>query len=135
MVTNRPSKLDEAELQRAAPQPFTAEERLLAAAVLTAPIAWALHLALSYGLSYPAERWQSKAVLFAVSLVGALASLVSVVLGQRCLHRARPSAISADQPRERNRFMGTGACVVGVFFLIVIVAQTVPTLMLPLGGE
>jgi hypothetical protein len=135
MVSNHPSKLDVGELQQAAPRPVTAEERLLAAAVLTAPISWALHLVLSYGLSYPAVRWQSKAVLFAVSLVGAMASLVSVWLGRRCLSRATSVATTPGQARERSRFLGTAACLAGAFFLVVIVAQTVPTLLLPLGGE
>ncbi|HYP87722.1 MAG TPA: hypothetical protein VEQ59_06205 [Polyangiaceae bacterium] len=123
--------MSEPELRRAAPQELTAEEVRLGGAVLIAPIAWALHLVLSYGLIYPAERWQSKAVLFVVSLLGGLAALVSLLLGYRKLKRANREG--PDATRERSRFLGTCACGLGIFFLLAIVAQTVPSILLPLG--
>lgn len=135
MVSNKPSKLDEAELRRAAPQPVLAEEVWLGASVLAAPMAWSLHLVLNYGLIYPAERWQSKAALYAVSLLGALAALLSVLLGRRSLLRARRGAGGQDAQHERSRFLAICACAVGVFFLLAIIAQTVPAVMLPLGVQ
>ena len=131
MVSNQPSRLSEPELRRAAPQALTGEEVLLGGAVLIAPIAWALHLVLSYGLIYPAERWQSKLVLYGASVLGASASLISVLLGSRKLRRAQRDGTEAE--RERSRFLGACACGLGIFFVLAILAQTAPSIMLPLG--
>jgi hypothetical protein len=135
MVSNKPSKLDERELREAAPHPVLAEELWLGASALTAPMAWALHLVLNYGMIYPAERWQSKAVLYGVSLVGVLAALVSLLLGRRRLHRAQRAHDGEETQRERSLFLAICACAVGVFFLLAIIAQTVPAVMLPLGVQ
>lgn len=135
MVSNKPSQLDESELRQAAPQPIAAEEVWLGASVLTAPMAWALHLVLNYGLTYPAEQWQSKAALHTVSLVGVLGALASLLLGLRSWRRAQHGGDGQDAKRERSRFLAVCACAVGVFFLLAIVAQTVPQVLLPLGVQ
>ena len=131
-MSNNPSKLSEPEHRKAQPAPFTKDEVWLGLAVLTAPVAWALHLTLTYGMTYPAERWQNKAVLHVISLGGALAALTSLLLGWRALRSARHGRDDAER-RERSGFLSLCACGVGIFFLIAILAQEIPATMLPLG--
>lgn len=133
MVKHRPSHLDEQELRQAAPAPLSLEETLLSFGLLAAPVAWALHLAVSYGLVSPAERWQSKAPLHFVSLFAVVLASFSVVVGLWGLRRAR-SAAGDPALRDRTRFMATCACLAGGFFLLAIVAQSVPVFMLALGS-
>lgn len=131
-MNREPSRLSEPELQKAAPHPLTGDELMVGGALLSAPIGWALHLALSYGLLYPAERWHAKAALYAVSVLLALPALGSLLLGSRCLRRSRADASVAPLHAERTRFIGLCACGAGVFFLLAIIAATLPVVLLPL---
>lgn len=123
----------EAELRQAAPRPFVRENLLLGLGLLLAPVAWAVHFALSYGLVYPAERWQSKAALHWVALLAALLCLSSVGLGWRGLRHSHLGGAMNAAERERSRFLSAGACVAGIFFLLAVAAQCVPAFMLELG--
>jgi hypothetical protein len=124
--------LDEKELREAAPAPLSLDETLLGAGLVTAPIAWALHLTLSYGLVYPAEPWQTKAPFHLTSLLAVVLALFSVVVGAWGLRRARLAAASDPTLSERTRFLATCACLAGAFFLLAIAAQCLPVFMLPL---
>jgi len=132
MVEHRPSRLDQGELRRAAPAPLTLEETLLGAGLVSAPIAWALHLVLSYGFVYPAERWGSKAPFHLTSLLAILLASFSVVVGAWGLRRARSGASVDPALSERTRFLARCACLAGGFFLLAIVAQSLPAFLLPL---
>jgi hypothetical protein len=135
MANHRPSRLSEPELRQAAPHPLALEDVLLCASVLLAPLAWALHFAISYGLVYPAERWQSKAPLHWLALAAALACLGSIVLGWRGLQRSQRGPMLDNAQRERTRFLATCGCLAGCFFLLAVAAQSVPALLLPLRGH
>lgn len=134
-MSEKPERLSEAELQQAAPHPLAPEEAWLPIALLAAPVAWSVHLALSYGLVYPAERWQSKALLHVVGLASALCSLSSVALGWRGLRRSRLGGMLDRAQRERARFLCSCACVLGLFFLLATLAQSIPVFMLTLGAR
>jgi hypothetical protein len=108
---------------------------LLGAGVLLAPIGWSVHFALSYGLVYPAFDWQSKASLHAVSVVAALLALGSFALGWRGLRRSSLGASVDSAQRDRVHFLASLACGAGLFFLLAVIAQSIPTLMLPLRGH
>jgi hypothetical protein len=135
MAKHRPSRLSEPELRQAAPQPLATEDVWLSAGVLLAPLGWALHFAVSYGLVYPAERWQSKAALHWLALAAALACLGSIALGWRGLRRSHLGAMLDNAQRERTRFLATCACLAGGFFLLAVAAQSVVAVMLPLGAH
>jgi len=132
-MVEEPAPSVETELREAAPQPFAREDVRLCVGLLLAPIAWAVHFALSYGLVYPAERWQSKAALHAVALVAALLCLTSLALGLRGLRRSHLGAARNAAQRERSLFLAVGACLAGVFFVLAVAAQSVPAFMLELG--
>lgn len=134
MVKERPSRLDEGEHQQVAPAPLSLEETLLSAGLIAAPIAWALHLVVSYGLIYPAERWQSKTPLHLTSLLSLLPALFSIAVGLWGLRRARRADGDPAQ-RARARFMAICSCLGGGFFVLAIVAQSVPVFMLALGSH
>jgi hypothetical protein len=132
MVEHRPPCLDDEELRQAAPAPLSLENALLSTGLLAAPVAWALHLAVSYGLLYPAERWQSKACLHLTSLLAAVLASFSVGVGWWGLRRSRAGAAMDQARRERTRFMATCACLAGGLFLLGIFAQWLPVFMLAL---
>jgi hypothetical protein len=135
MVKHPPSRLSEPELRQAAPQPLARDELWLCGGFLTAPLAWALHFVLSYGLVYPAERWQSKAVLHCVALAAALACGSCILLGWIGLRRSRDKAFVDSAQRDRTRFLSMGACLLGAFFLLAIAAQSIVVGVLSLEGH
>ena len=136
MVTEeRPVELSERELHEAAPRRISGQEMLLALALLSPPISWAAHLLLSYGFVYPAERWQSKTPLYLISVFAAVPAVLAVFVGLRGLRRARAAPAQNGAQRERVRFMSACACLAGAFFLVAILAQTVPVLILALGSR
>lgn len=106
---------------------------MLGAGVLAAPLGWALQLTLNYGLTYPAYDWQSKLPLHLVSLAAALSAVFSFGVGWHGLWRSRLGAAVDAAERERVRFMSVMACGAGAFFLLAVLAQSVPAVMLALG--
>jgi hypothetical protein len=130
MVSERPERLSEPEHEQARARPISRQETLLGFALLGPPISWAIQLALSYGLVYRAQRWQSKAPLYLVAVLAALPAIFAIVVGLRCLLRRAPS--TGSEPVERQRFMAACACLAGAFFFLAVLAQGVPVLMLGL---
>jgi hypothetical protein len=133
MVKTRSKFLSEGELEAAAPPRHSREELLLGIALLTPPLAWSLHLALCYGLVYPAFDWQSKAAIYVVALLAAGLSLASAGLGFRALTKLSVEGTTDTAQGERRRFLAICACAGGIFFLLAVIAQSVPAVMLPLG--
>jgi hypothetical protein len=135
MANHPPSGLSEPELRQASAHPVAVEDVLLSASVLMAPLGWALHFAVSYGLIYPAEDWQSKAALHWVTFAATLACTGSIALGWRSLRRSHLGPMLDNAQRERTRFLATCGCLAGLFFLLAVAAQSVPAVMLPLRGH
>lgn len=133
MVSERPKRLSEQEHRAAAPEPIDRHEIWLPLAVLAAPVVWSLHFALSYGLVYPAMRWQSKAVLHLVSLLSVIVCVACIGLGWRGLRRLEPH--DATNQDERARFLAVSACALGAFFVLASLAQVVPALVLSLEAR
>jgi hypothetical protein len=133
VVKRSPERLDRDELQRAAPAPLNRQKLLLGAALLLPAMGWSLHLALAYGLVYPAQDWHSKTPLHLVSLGSALVCAGGALLGWRALRGARERSEAPDL--ERTRFMARSACAMGIFFFIATLAQSVPALMLGLWAR
>jgi hypothetical protein len=134
MVSERPARLSQPELQQAAPRAFNCRDRLLTAGLLAAPLGWSLHLALNYGLVYPAYDWQSKASIYLVSVAAAGMALFSIGVGWYGLRRSSQGAMVDTPQRERVRFLSLLACGFGVLFLLAVLAQSVPAVLLPLRG-
>lgn len=128
-----PETLSEREQKDAAPRPICREEVVLGAAVFAPPAAWSMHLAVSYGLVYPALDWQSKGALHLVTALAAGVALIGLLLGARSLWRVEFGAWAEEPRRERRRFMALSACAFGLFFLLAIAAQSLPAFLLPLG--
>ena len=126
------------------------DRRLLVGAALS-PLAWSLHLTLSYGLVYPALRLHSKAALVGVTVVcwlwaiaGSLLAFSAREAGDRENDLGRPGTAPfrprklaatpehSEARRERAHFLGAAAGALGLFFALVILAQTVPILVFSL---
>jgi hypothetical protein len=135
MVSKKPKLLSEPELKEAAPQPIERAEVWLPLALLAPPIVWSLSFGLSYGLVYPAQRWQTKAGIHLVLLLTALLCLASIGLGWKLLRAPQLTASSDSEQRERTRFLAICACALGAFFLLATLAQTVPVLLLSLEAR
>jgi hypothetical protein len=120
------------------------DRRLLLGAALS-PLAWSVHLTLSYGLVYPALRIRSKAALVMVTTLCWLAALAGSLLAFGSRHAReeendlgppgsapfgpRQLAAPPDQSstrKERALFLGRAAGALGLFFAAVILAQAVP---------
>jgi hypothetical protein len=130
MVSKRPERLSEHEHQKAQARPISGAETRLGVALLGPPVSWAIHLALNYGLVYPAQRWQTKGPLHVVTALATLPAVFAIIVGLRNLRRPRPAG--ASEQVERVRFMAACACIAGVFFLLAVLAQSVPLFMLDL---
>jgi heme/copper-type cytochrome/quinol oxidase subunit 3 len=104
-------------------------DRTLLWAALTPPIVWALHLLVIYGVYYAAERVDSKGPLFLVSAISLCFTVTSAIAGWT---RRSSRAEASREQRERARFMALFAFTLGVFFTVVIIAETIPVVMLKL---
>lgn len=135
MVNDRPERLSKQEHRAAAPRPLRGHELWLPLAMLAAPGAWALHFALSYGLVYPAQRWQSKTALHVVSLLSVASCVACIALGWRGLRRVGLGGVPDGKHSERTRFLAVSTCVLGAFFLLASLAQLVPELLLSLEAR
>jgi putative membrane protein len=92
-------------------------------ATLGSPIAWALHLVLCYPLVGMTCRVGSTLALWLVSAGALLACLASLLVAW---FEARRLSAEEDERVRRGRFMARGGFWLGVLFLIVIIAETLP---------
>jgi hypothetical protein len=95
-------------------------------AFLGAPIAWAIHLMAIY-LLVPVACITGTTLALQVVNAGTLAAAVLAgVVGW--LHVRRPEGDS-ERTRQRVRFMARAAIVFSVFFSLVIVAESLPSVL------
>jgi hypothetical protein len=99
--------------------------------LLGGPLAWALHLLISYG---PVEIACSATVplfLHGVTLTTALVALGAALLGWRTWSRARRTVPPADDgdALRRTRFVAACGTILGGFFVLVIVLEGIPVLL------
>jgi putative membrane protein len=92
-------------------------------ATLGSPIAWALHLVLCYPLVGMTCRVGSTLALWLVSLATLLVCLASLLVAW---FEARRLPAEGDEVVQRGRFMARGGFWMGVLFLVVIIAETLP---------
>jgi hypothetical protein len=135
----------------AEPTRLVARDRRLLLGAALSPLAWSLHLALSYGLVYPALRLRSKAALVAVTVVCWLWAVTGSMLAFSARRAGehendlgapgsapfRPRRLAAtpeqaEARKERAFFLGTVAGALGLFFAAVILAQSVPIVVFSL---
>lgn len=93
-------------------------DRALVLAILVPPVAWALQLLLLVLMARP-HCAGSRVAFYAVTLVAALLALASAVTGKR--------ARASDE--ERRRWMAELAMACGAFYVLVILAQAVPAVL------
>ena len=134
-MKQRPEGLSETEHRLAQPQAISGDEVRLSFAVLGPPLSWALHLALSYGLVYPALRWQTKLPLYVVSVICALPALLAGLTGLWALRRSGVPPELDEGQRQRTRFLAICACVAAAFFLLAMLAHDVPVFVLSLEAR
>jgi hypothetical protein len=106
---------------------------------LTPPNVWVVHLYVSYALHATACESRSKLPLLAMTLVCLAVLAVTALfswMAMRELHTAMRDGGAGmnedDEPRWRGRarFLVTAAFAASLFFALVVVGQTVPTLIL-----
>ncbi len=103
--------------------------------VSVGPLAWLLHLLVSYLLvSHPTVRFTCAAggdlLLHLVTVVTAAAALAGGVIAWRAWQRLRngEDVGEAEPPRGRNRFMALYGALSSGYFFLVILAQWLPLL-------
>lgn len=128
-MADRPPTV-EAETQTVRVAASPRHDALSVLAFLAGPLAWALDLGVSYALEPRVHATGSKLWMH----VTTLASIAVVVLGAwaalRVLRRPRDGAAAPARTAERTRFLALGGLAMNGFFLLAILAQSVPKLML-----
>ena len=115
------------------PPPVATRDRHLVYGVVGPPLAWATHLAFVYGLSYPVAPNGSKVALYGVSLACLSLTAQGISLGSSELHRL--SFLAGRAPvHARTELLAKSVLVLGTFFTLVILAQTLPLVFL-CGGD
>ena len=99
--------------------------------LLASPIAWALHLTLSYPLVpvVCAAGWEL--LLHAITAATALVALAAGWVSWRSLQQIRedPEAVPV-QARSRGRFMAVSGLLLSALFLLVILVEGLPVFLL-----
>lgn len=96
-------------------------------------VLWGVHLQASYSLGPQSCMWRTKVILLLVSLVCAASSALITFLSYRAWRVIRdvPGARGEEvTPSARATFLATGGLVLGAYATLVIIAQTVPTVLL-----
>ncbi len=100
---------------------------------LGGPVAWTLHLLLSYfvvaNFCPQLGHGGMRGLVIGITVVFALISLASALVGWREL---REQHGVAEEPTTRSDFMARSGVIMGVLFAIGIVAEGIPVLLLPL---
>lgn len=114
-------------------RPVPARQKRLGFALFAPPAAWSMHLALEYGLVYPAARHGSKLLLYGVSVVALLVTVTGLVIGLAELRRHRTLPPPSSPSLAGRRFLAESAVALGAFFTLVVIAQTLPVALLGFG--
>jgi hypothetical protein len=103
---------------------------LLWAGFYAGPVAWLLHLTLSFML-VPTARWiDSKALLHAISALTLLITAAGAVL---CWRRSRVDSAAASDSTRTNVVIARAGVLIDAFFFVVIIAEDLPNWILRLG--
>jgi len=131
-------------MQAPAARPSLPSNWLLWLVIGTPPVAWTLHLLLSYWIASVGCDWREavlKGVLFGVSALLAVLTALSVLTAWRLRRETVTDEtrqtlatidIHADTDRGRRNFMAFGGVFLGIYFLTAIVMESIPIVML--GG-
>lgn len=108
------------------PKPWSRTNVLLWLGLLAGPIAFSADLVASYTLvSFTAaEEHGQHPILYAITAVALLATLIALAIANRLRTRA-------ESPRMK--FMAVGGAVMSAFFAVVIVAEAIPKVVLRMG--
>lgn len=107
--------------------------------LLIPPLMWALHLQVSYSIHTTACDQQNKLILFLASLVAFVVLVINgwIARSALVLAPAEASDHGAGGPEEseprwqgRTRFMLLVALINSIFFALVVIGQTIPTIVL-----
>jgi hypothetical protein len=108
---------------------MAASRRLLWLAAVLAPAAWAVDLEASYALAARAcgAGPGHRVALWMVPLAAVVVSALGALLAARGWTRAESPAVATWPP---DRFLAAGGLVTSAFFIFLIAAQAIPTLVL-----
>jgi hypothetical protein len=101
------------------------------AGILAGPFAWVLHLQTSYSLTETACAGGRQWLLHVASLVALLLPIAGALCALRLWRRLPAGSTShGDDFSSRSRFMALAGIVLSAFFVLVILAQWIPTWIL-----
>jgi hypothetical protein len=111
--------------------PDAREIRALWTGLLLPPLAFLINLELAYALVPPACTAETRILVHVVHLASFLLALYGWLVARRCWQRAgRTWPGQEGESMGRNRFMAGLGILTGALFLLVIVAQWIPSLLL-----
>ncbi len=96
--------------------------------VLLPPLAWVLHLNVSYALATLACQ-HARATLLLTTGVSLAVAGVGGAIAWRVWSEIGPGHEADGSVIGRSRFMGMGGVALAILFAVVIVVQTIPTLL------
>jgi hypothetical protein len=97
---------------------------------LAGPVAWAFDLTASYGLEPRVHATGSKLSIHVVTLLALALLLSGAWAALRILRRPSGGPAAPRATLERTRFLALGGLAGAAFFLVVILAEAVPKLLL-----
>ena len=106
-------------------------DAILWAGILSGPMIWFTNLEASFALAPMACSWHSKGALYLVSIISlALVALIAVCSWSQWRSLEREQAGPAGVVVARRRAMALGSMGLNSLCFVVILAQTIPNLML-----
>jgi len=105
-------------------------ERALWFGVLAGPLAWLLHLGLSYPLVPLSCATEWGAVFHLISLVTALAAVAAATVAWQSWQQLRAEGPEGTVQYGRQGFMALAGLLKSILFLAVILAQWLPVLFI-----
>lgn len=104
---------------------MTARDRILWFAIAAGPLAWFADHSISYAIVPPAHMFGRTTALIAVHLVATVVCVVAGIAGAREL----------GSSHQRARFMAAGAVATASISLLLVLGNSIVTLMLTPGAE
>jgi hypothetical protein len=133
-------------MTRASSHARLGQDATLVVGFLAGPVVWAAGFVAQYGLQLTAAATNDKTLLHVVSVVAAVLACAGIVLCFRAWRRSDAGPMPAlDQKaaaegdadldtrrREREKFLALSGLAMNAFFVLVIVAEAIPTFLLRL---